>query len=121
MGLLVLLLVAIDGVPLVVLLVALAILWRRRRRDITLAVPAVLAGLALLIAVWVAEWFLDGLASIRQVDPASKATLLSLGISEAMNFTALALLVSVPVLLVSWLVDRRLRRGAERPTAPPHP
>jgi hypothetical protein len=47
----------------------------------------------------------------NSMDSATKATILSLAISEAMNCTAVFLLAGVPLLVGAWLVDRRLRRG----------
>jgi biopolymer transport protein ExbB/TolQ len=45
--------------------------------------------------------------AVAQVDPATKATVLSLGISEAMNCTAFGLLVAIPSLLAYSVLQGR--------------
>jgi biopolymer transport protein ExbB/TolQ len=45
--------------------------------------------------------------AVAQVDPATKATVLSLGISEAMNCTAFGLLVAIPSLLAYSVMQGR--------------
>ena len=76
--------------------------------------PAWVASVALAASLWISSLFLPSLSVIRgrAMDPATKATILSLGLSEALNCTALCLLATPPVLLVAWWLDRRLRRSA---------
>jgi hypothetical protein len=96
--------------PMAILVAAGLVAWRRVRLGQTVAVPAVVAVLGLVLSFWVVLTMLTGVGSLwrHTVDGAKKATILSVGISEALNIMAFVLLVSVPLLLVGWLVDRRL-------------
>jgi hypothetical protein len=110
-GLLLLFAGAISFVPLTVFLVASVVVWRRRHRSAPLVVPAVIAGIAFAALVFCVAAFLSSAVQfVGKFDPATKATVLSLGISEAANCTAFFLLAGTPLLIAAWLLDRWLRK-----------
>ena len=52
-------------------------------------------------------------AAVSSANPMEKATLLSSGISEAMNTTAFGLIVAIPTLLIYAVLTNRSQRLAE--------
>ena len=49
---------------------------------------------------------------VEALHPADRATVLSAGISEALNSMALALVAEIPLVLIGYAIDRWLRRQA---------
>jgi len=114
MGLFILLVLAADIGPLLILFGAIRVVRRRRERGGSVVVPSVVACLAFLQAGWVVAAFLMHRGSLLPADPASKALLLSVGVSEVVNHLALVLVTWTPLLLIAWLVDRRLEANQRR-------
>jgi biopolymer transport protein ExbB/TolQ len=116
--------ILVAWVPLVIAVSVLSarLAWRMSRRWRELGLPlrvlAVATALPLTVGLLGAPLallrsFLDSFLDIgtSSVEPSQKARRLAEGISEAMNCSALALLVGIPVLLVAALVSKRDRRG----------
>ena len=104
-----LLVLATDIIPLAICVTTALLAWSRWRRGSTTVVPAAIAVLALAAMVWVTVAYIAGARTLlANPDPATKATILSLGLSEGINLIAFFLLVGAPLTLVAWLVDRRL-------------
>jgi hypothetical protein len=105
---------------LLVLLVCLVVVVRRRRRNVNLVVPLAVAVVALTGSLTLSVSLFSSLARVAQalssVHPSDRAALLAAGISEAVNCFAFELIAEVPLLLVAYVIDRRLRKRA-RPGA----
>jgi biopolymer transport protein ExbB len=69
---------------------------------------AKIGNVATLFGLWGTVWgLISCFAAVRAVDPATKATILALGISRAMNFTAFGLVIAIPSVLVYSALTRR--------------
>jgi MFS-type transporter involved in bile tolerance (Atg22 family) len=113
-GSILLLMVAIGVVPLSVSAISAIVFLKRRARNAPARVPAVVAVAALAFAIWDLVPFVSAVASIQPGSPVSKATLMSLGISHALNCTALFLLAGTPLLVFAFLLDRRMGKGSRQ-------
>lgn len=95
---------------LLVFIVCLVIVFRRKRRDVTIVVPAVIGGVALLGAIRPLVDLIGAFKATANVAPADKATILANGISQAMNEAASSLMVAIPVFVAAYFFDRWLRK-----------
>lgn len=117
---LVLLAVMATALPLTALAICAALTMKRRRKGVSFAVPLSLGVLILMWLVAMAGFELRDLDESlgqpwRLADPATKATVLSLALSETLNCSALFVLLGLPVFGLASFVDRRLRRAGPQP------
>jgi hypothetical protein len=100
------------SVILLLLLLPLSIvmIFRRRRARRSRLVPWSL----LITCIAGLGWWFVGLmrlfADVAAVDPARKATLMAVGITELANVIGFIFIVELPILFAAWLLDRRLNR-----------
>ena len=94
----------------VVSLVCLVTVLGRRRRRVTILVPAIVGALAAAGFVLLAIGLHQSHRAIASASAADNATILAAGISEAVNCFAAELLFEVPFLVGAYLLDRWLRR-----------
>lgn len=110
-------LVAWLSIVIAVTVLSVRLAWRvsRRWRELGLPTKVLAVALAAPLAVGLLGTPLAFLRSFVAIgteqEPSQKARRLGEGISEAMNCSALALLVGIPVLLVAAVVSRRDGRG----------
>jgi hypothetical protein len=84
----------------------LVVILRRRGRRAKGIVPFALALYTLYCGTGLIVGLIHSFSGVAGVDPSMKATLLARGISETMNCGALLLVLSVPLLVGSRIVDR---------------
>jgi hypothetical protein len=84
----------------------LVVILRRRGRGAKRVVPFALALYSLCCGTGMIIGLIHSFGGVAGVDPSMKAMLLARGISETINCGALLLVLSIPLLVGSWIVDR---------------